>query len=400
MTARPLPSSADVTVVGGGLVGVAIALGVARRGLRVAILDEGDTAHRASRGNFALVWVQSKGLGMAEYGVWTLRSAEGWANLARSLVEETGIDVAYERPGGLMLALSEDELQRRSDVMTRLHNQEPPVDYAYEILDHARTKAMLPAIGPEVAGAVYCPLDGHVNSLRLFRALHAAFAGRGGAYVPEAGVERIESRAGGFCVTTAKGVIESGKLVLAAGLGNARLAPMVGLEAPVRPQRGQIVVTERVERFLDYPVTTVRQTDEGSVMIGDSQEEAGLHPHVGTAITAVMADRAVRMFPLLARAQIVRSWAALRVMTRDGFPIYDASETCPGAFLATCHSGVTLAANHAGPIAEAVVAGRLPGELDAFSARRFERGDTPAVSWDGSAAPIPDIAAEREGRAA
>lgn len=371
MKAEPFPTSTDVAVLGGGLVGTSIALGLARRGLRTTILDEGDTAFRASRGNFALVWVQSKGLGMSEYALWTMRAADAWGPFAEGLKEETGIDVAFERPGGLMLCLSEWELERRIETMRRLHNQHASVNYSYEVLDQARTNALVPAVGPEVVGALYCPLDGHVNSLKLFRALHTSFAQNGGTYVPEASVEKIEACGGGFHLHTAKGTVEAGKVVLAAGLGNARLAPMVDLDAPVRPQRGQIIVTEKVDRFLDYPVTTVRQTDEGSVMIGDSQEEAGPIPVVGTAITATMADRAVRMFPLLARAQIVRTWAALRVMTTDGFPIYDQSATYPGAFLATCHSGVTLAANHGLDIADAVATGRLPSELDAFSARRF-----------------------------
>ena len=72
----------DVAVVGGGLVGAAIAWGLARLGERVAVLDEGDVAYRASRGNFALVWVQSKGLGMAPYAAWTKRSSDGWTDFA------------------------------------------------------------------------------------------------------------------------------------------------------------------------------------------------------------------------------------------------------------------------------------------------------------------------------
>src|SRR5919206_4766299 len=79
----------DAGVVGGGLVGAAIARGLAGRGLSTVILDEGDVAHRASRGNFALVWVQSKGLGMAEYAAWTKRSAESWPRLAAELREAT-----------------------------------------------------------------------------------------------------------------------------------------------------------------------------------------------------------------------------------------------------------------------------------------------------------------------
>ena len=112
-----------------------------------------------------------------------------------------------------------------------------------------------------------------------------------------------------------------------------------------------LIVTERIAPFLHYPITTIRQTDEGTVMLGDSQEEAGFDPTVGTGVTSVLADRAIRMFPRLGALNVVRTWAALRVMTKDGFPIYEQSETCPGAFVATCHSGVTLCAAHAFQVA-------------------------------------------------
>jgi glycine/D-amino acid oxidase-like deaminating enzyme len=153
---------------------------------------------------------------------------------------------------------------------------------------------------------------------------------------------------------------------------------MVGLCIPVRPQRGQLIVTERIAPFLHYPVQCVRQTDEGGVMIGDSQEEAGADPTVTSPVISVMADRAARMFPQLASLNVVRTWAALRVMTRDGFPIYEQSESCPGAFAAVCHSGVTLAAAHALFLAPHIAAGHLPPEeFYSFSAKRF---DVPALA--------------------
>lgn len=365
----------DIAIVGGGLVGAALAWGVAGAGRRIALLDEGDVALRAARGNFALVWVQGKGLGMPDYAAWTVRSAEAWPGFAAALQAETGIDLRYSRPGGLHLALSETELERRAAWLRRLHNQAPP--YAVRILDRAETERMLPAIGPEVAGASFCPLDGHADALRLFRALHAGFQQRGGRYLADRAVDAIEHRGGEFRLATKGGEIRAGKLVLAAGLGNARLAPMVGLSAPVRPQRGHILVTERVAPFLAHPLSTLRQTGEGSVMIGDSQEEAGFDNGVDTNVVAAMAARAVRAFPLLARANVMRSWAALRVMTRDGFPIYEQSAACPGAFVVTCHSGVTLAAAHATVLAPEIAAGALAPERVAFTARRF---DVPAAA--------------------
>jgi octopine oxidase subunit B len=362
----------DVVVIGGGLLGSAIGWGLARAGQRVAVLDEGDIAYRASRGNFALVWVQSKGLGMPEYAAWTRRSSDRWAELANLLKDETGLDVAFARPGGFHLCLSDAELEGRAAMLMRLHNQPRMVNYPYEMLDREGVRKMLPEIGPEVVGGSYCPLDGHCNSLRLLRALHTAMQARGGIYLANHIVQSIDDRGGGFRLATAAGEVRASKIVLAAGNGNARLSPMVRLTAPVRPQRGQIVVTERVRPFLPYPVVTIRQTDEGSVMLGDSVEEAGFDDNVGSGVIAAIADRGRRMFPLLGGLNVVRSWAALRVMTADGFPIYDQSDDCPGAFIATCHSGVTLAANHALELAPMIAAGRLLPDLDVFSARRFD----------------------------
>ena len=225
----------DAAVVGGGLVGAAVARGLAGRGLRTVVLDEGDVAHRASRGNFALVWVQSKGLGMARYGAWTRLSSDAWAEFARELRDETGTDVAHRRPGGFSLALSEVELEKRQSALVRMHNQPGWIPYHLEVLDRAAVRREFPDIGPDVAGGVFCPLDGHVNSLRLFRALHQGFQRRRGRYLPGRPVEAVARDGGGFRIETAEGPVLAGRVVLAAGIANARLAPMVGLSAPVRP---------------------------------------------------------------------------------------------------------------------------------------------------------------------
>ena len=362
----------DVAVVGGGLVGAAVAWGLARAGQRVVVLDEGDIAKRASRANFALVWVQSKGLGMPEYMGWTVRSSEAWRQLADELKAQTGLDVCFQRPGGFHLALGEGELEARAQLLKRLHNQTGAADTRAEILDRARVERMLPGIGPEVAGGSFCPLDGHVNSLGTFRALHKGLALFGADYRPDHAVSGIVPEQGGFRLATAAGELRAGKVVLAAGNANMRLAPFIGLAAPMRPTRGQIVVTERVAPFLPYPVTTVRQTDEGTVMIGDSREEVTDDTGLDLSIGSVEADRARRMFPALGNLNVIRMWSGIRVMTEDGFPIYDQSKTCPGAFVVGCHSGVTLAANHAFTIAPMIERGRLDADtVGAFSARRF-----------------------------
>ncbi len=370
----------EIAVIGGGLVGLSLAHGLAGAGLSVTILDEGDVAHRASRGNFALVWVQGKGGGgvlSPDYAHWTLRSSDLWPDFAAELTAETGIDTAHARPGGFALCLDEAELDARAVELKRLHNQ-APASARVEVLDAGAIRAALPDVGPDVVGGTYCAADGHVNSLRTFRALHEAVRLRGAAYRPNAGVEAIRPTSDGFAITTAAGEVRARKLVLAAGLGNARLAPMVGLHAPVRPERGQIMVTEKVAPFLHHPIVNIRQTDEGGVMIGDSKEDAGFDERGGLAVMAAIAQRAQRLFPVLGQARIVRSWAALRVMSPDGLPIYERSLTHPGAYLATCHSGVTLAAAHARVLAAAIAADDWPAALAPFTAARF--ADVPAAA--------------------
>ena len=184
----------NVGVVGGGLLGASIAWGLARLGKKVAILDEGDDAIRASRGNFALVWVQSKGLGMPEYSAWTIRSSNAWAGFSGLLRDQTGLDVCFQRPGGFMLALSDAELEARANTMRRLHNQPGGLDTGTQVLDRGQVQKMLPHIGPDVVGGTYCPIDGHVNSLRLFRTLHKGLAMLGARYLPHHKVTAIDKR--------------------------------------------------------------------------------------------------------------------------------------------------------------------------------------------------------------
>jgi hydrogen cyanide synthase HcnC len=367
----------DAIVIGGGLVGSAIAYGLARAGLATALLDEGDVAFRASRGNFGLVWVQSKGDGAPHYQRWTRRSADEWPALAAELLNRTGIAVGHQRPGGVHLCLGAAELDERHRRMERMRRESGNFGFEYRMLDHHEVADMLPGIGPAVSGASWTPYDGHANPLDLLHALHKGFVEKGGRYHPNTSVGAVAAAPGNFRISVAAGEIAAPRAVLAAGLGNFALAPLFGLNAPVRPQRGQILVTERMRYLLSMPTTTIRQTREGGIMLGDSQEDVGFDTSQTPAVMQAIARRAVLCFPWLRDLQIVRAWAALRVMPPDGLPIYDQSERFPGAFTANCHSGVTLAAAHANVFAPMIAAGALDPSLDLFSARRF---DVPAAA--------------------
>lgn len=360
----------DTLVLGGGVVGMSIGFGMARAGDSVCVLDGSDSAFRASRGNFGLVWVQNKGLGRPGYARWTMRSAKAWQALADELLSLTGVDVELQQPGGLAMSFDPQTLFAHARKLDAL-GQELGMDYPYQVLDHDQLRKLTPAIGPDVVGAVYCPLDGHVSPLRTLRALVQGFHARGGRLVGGVHVEKIEHRAGQFKVQAGGQTYSAGRVVLAAGLANKELAPQVGLDAPVRPVRGQILVTERMQPFLFHPTHYVRQTGEGVVQIGDSKEEVGMDDGTTHGELARIAARATRTFPMLADANVVRTWGALRVMSPDGYPIYQQSTQCPGAFVVTCHSGITLAPVHAGPLVDWMRGGAEPTEIQGFKAERF-----------------------------
>jgi glycine/D-amino acid oxidase-like deaminating enzyme len=363
----------DTIVVGGGVVGLSIAYGLARAGERVCLLDEGDDAFRAARGNFGLVWVQGKGADKPAYALWSMEASKLWPAFAEELEAATGIELQLSQPGGLALCLDEAELDKRSVAMAQLARDVAALGeiYPYEILRANAVRELCPHVGPEVAGASFCPLDGHVSPLRLLRSLSAALLALGGDLQTGQHVDGIEYRGGEFHVRTGSTMHVAAKLVLAAGLGNGQLAPMVGLDAPVTPVRGQVLITERVVPFLDLPTGSVRQTGDGGVQIGESKEDVGFDDATTAAELSRIANRAARMFPVLAGVNIVRCWGALRVMTPDGYPVYQASTECPGAFVVTCHSGITLAAQHAGPIVDWIRGVPEPAILANFKAERF-----------------------------
>ena len=361
----------DALVIGGGVVGLSLAYGMARAGDRVRVLDEGDDALRAARGNFGLVWVQGKGSANPSYASWTMDSVRHWPAFAAELRQRTGVDVELSQLGGFMMYLTEHELASQHERLESLRRQVGR-DYPFQVLDHEGVRALVPCIGPEVAGATYCPLDGHVSPLRLLRALLQACATLGVQFHPGMRVDWIAYRDGLFHVHSGGLEHVAPRLVLAAGLGNKALAPTVGLKAPVVPNRGQILVTERLQPFLPYPTALVRQTGEGVVQIGDSKEDVGLDDRTTVDQLASIADRARRFFPLLESVNVVRTWGALRVMSPDGMPIYQASTQCPGAFVVTCHSGVTLAAQHAGALVDWIRGGAEPADIHGFKAERFD----------------------------
>lgn len=242
------------------------------------------------------------------------------------------------------------------------------------LLDRRELLDLMPGceLGPDVLGASLQPRDGHINPLMVLRGFHAGLVAEGAAHLSGADVVGIE-RDGHFRILRADGaMVHAARIVVAAGLGTPQLAAMIGPDVPVRPIRGQNIVTERLPPVLPLPASALRQTVDGTVQIGITSEDDGdPEPRTRVENLSTMAAQAIRILPALAQARSLRSWGALRPMTPDKLPAYAESETHPGAFVAVCHSAQTLAPQHAGPLAKGILAGRLPDTVADFHPRRF-----------------------------
>lgn len=360
----------DYAIIGGGVVGLSIAWGLLKRGRSVTVIDGDDGSFRASRGNFGLVWVQSKGMNQPRYAQWSQGSAAAWSAFAAELGEATGHDMGLRQDGGLSLFFSEDELAKTVSEYEEL-KAKLGGDYPYEVLGGNALRGEEPHIGPSVVGAILHHQDGHTNPLRLLQSLAQDVRRLGGRVLNGKQVTAVDKQ-DLFRLTCADGTeIRARKTVLSAGLGAIALGPVMGFKAPIRPQRGQVLITEKMPKIINRPSLIARQVDEGGIQIGATNEEVDYNNDVTHSGVAQLASDAVTAYPLLARVNLIRSWGALRILSPDGLPIYQESTEMPGAYLVTCHSGVTLAAAHARFLPDWLEGTQDAPNLEVFSEARF-----------------------------
>lgn len=367
--------SFDIAVIGGGVVGLSVAYGIAKNhSASVAIFDEGDVSYKASRSNFGLIWFQGKGIGIQNYVQLVRHATKGWAVFADELEIGSGVDMGYHQAGGLKLCLGEDGARARKETVRALIEQGGDEGYECEFLDRQQLENLFGSLrlGDEVQTASFSPLDGHVNPLYLLIALQKQVVNLGAKYIGGNRVESIEpTNGGGFEINTNGRKFAADRVFLAGGLANSKIGRDVGINIELKPERGQILVTQRTKQMFPLPLNGFRQTDEGSIMLGSSAESVGLNDMTTPNVIEMIANQAVRTFPDLAKLHLQRAWGGLRTHSPDHLPIYAASTKYPGAFAGNCHSGITLASYHAEVLPDWIMTGNSGPLLNSFSSERF-----------------------------
>ncbi len=183
------------------------------------------------------------------------------------------------------------------------------------------------------------------------------------------GIELAQNRV--RAVVTDQGRIATDTVVVTAGIDMAEIGRMMGLTIPVVPSRGQVITTERTRPILNRPVGSLRQTADGTIIIGVTYQFVGPDKRVTYDDMTRNAQRALRLFPPLRNLNVVRLWAGLRPFTVDGLPILGPVGSLKGVLLATGHSGITLAQVTGKVISEFVTTGGSSTPIEEFTLERF-----------------------------
>jgi glycine oxidase len=369
-------SHADVVVIGGGVIGSAVAFALAREQLSVALLERDAVGAHASRVAAGMLAPLAEGRDGDTLPL-GFESLAMFPELAAELRERTGIDPGFVRSGVLRVATGPGEAARLRARAGAL------AEHDVEWLDPDELRLREPALAAGVRGALWSPREAQVAS----ESLTAAYAGAArtlGARIecgsPAIALLRDRGRVSG--VRTPAGEWRAPWVVLASGPWAGSDASALGVDPapPVEPVRGQIL-TLRPDRPLlraiawDERVYLVPRPD-GRVLAGASEERAGFACHTTAAGVRDLLDAAAELAPALARAELLAARAGLRPGTPDGLPLIGPAPALPGLVLAVGHhrNGILLSPITGRLVADVVTGKMLPEAARAFDPGRFVPG--------------------------
>jgi glycine oxidase len=361
------PARPDVLVIGGGVIGCAIARAVARPGRVVVLADRGAIGGEASS---AAAGVLSVASGADDGARLALRRAslDRFPSLAAALRDETGADVELDLDGVLVPCLDETgEVAQRAQIARR---RAAGLRAAW--LDAAAVAMAEPAVNPRVRGAALYEDDGRVACDRLVEALATSARMRGAHLLPGLEVRSVERRGSRIDrVRIGDAVVSPGAVVLAAGAWSARI-PGIAPAPPVVPVRGQMLALRpppgAVRRVLFDRDGCLTPRRSGEVLVGGTVEDAGFEKAVTAAGIRRLLDDVERIAPAGLGWPIVRAWAGIRPGTSGDGPVIGWHAELENLVVATGHhrNGILLAPVTADAVAALLEGTAVPREAAPF----------------------------------
>ncbi len=358
-----MPETADVVVIGAGVVGCSVAYYLAREGVSVTLLEReaiGSGASAHATGSLSLLGAEfTPG---ASFEIARASYAE-FPTLVHELEVATGIDLLYQRTPSLRLALDDEEVDLIKSMMAW---QEPHV--AVRWIDAEEVRSIEPRLSPSIIGAAYEDESAQLDSYRFNLALARGAELKGASILSRevTGVIADGSTVSG--VKTASGEVHCAAMVVAAGSWSCAFAPWLGFPVPVRPMKGERLLLNypgeplpvlisspkrghmisRLDGLTSVGSTGGRDYDQRDLFAG---KEFDRQP-TETARLELL-QRAIDVLPDLERAELVQQLAGSRPLSPDSKPIIGPVPGWQGALLATGH---TTKGIHLGPITGRIIA--------------------------------------------
>lgn len=388
-----MTKKADVIVVGGGIIGTAIGYYLTQKGKKVTVVEKEDLASGATGSCDQFIIMQSKIPGIH------LEIAMESSRLYHQLAADFEEDIEHHETGGLIVIENEKELK----VMEERVQKQTAGGLKVEILDIKEAQKIQPQLGDHLVGAVYCPIDGHVSPLKTTQAFSKYIEQHGGKLMMHTAVTGIKVENDVVKgVYTDQGEIEGEIVVNAAGYYAPQIGEMVGLEIPIKPKRGQLVVTEPVPEFIPRVALSTKylaakhnpeilenvnprmkelgvglameQTQKGNLLFGSTREFAGYDRRVTREGILEVIKNATNIYPRLRELHVIRSFAGLRPATPDGLPVLGHVGGPEGFIMAAGHEGDGIClAPVTGKMMADYICGEDPGcDFELFSLNRFD----------------------------
>ena len=233
----------DVIVIGAGIIGSSIAYHLAQRKASVILLEKGDLAAGSSGACDGLIFLQSKKPGI--HLQLAMESRKRFARLRSSLP----VAIEYRECGGMVVIESDEELA----VMHEFVKEQQKIGLDVTLLNADRARQLEPHLSEHILGATRSPLDGQVNPIALTLGFALGAKNLGAQVITGATIHGIDTTSGRVsAVETDTGRFEADIIVNAAGSHAPEIGTMVGLPIPIKPRRGQIVVTEACPPMLNH----------------------------------------------------------------------------------------------------------------------------------------------------
>lgn len=370
-----------VAVIGGGVVGASVAYHLLRHGARVTVVDRADAGQATLAGAGILPALDHFADGEALLPL--LKAARAhYPDLARSLAAEGERDTGYTVVGALQVALGapDSEILQRAAAQARAWQSEgfAHVGVVRE-LDARGARELFPLLGSSIAGALYMSGAARVDGRRLLAAFRGAIGARGGQWRRGNAQLRLKGRR----VTDVR--IDGDDLaidaaVIAAGAWSQPIAASVGVQLPVRPQRGQLLHLEVPDADTSrWPIVMgcgwnyLVSFPEGRVVAGATREDSEHDARITAGGMCEVLGWALELAPALGRAALSDMRVGMRPVSADGRPILGATRALSNVFFATGHGGYGLEVGpYSGALVADVVTGREPPiALAPFSPDRF-----------------------------